>query len=128
MTVSTNLGIMEKMKQYVLIFTAIMFLANTFAVSAWAKPCMGMNPVSSVTQMSDADMPPCHEDKQQQESSKHCDGLCLCAHAAINQTLTLTDSADFQPPAIKADHAIMPQTDVAFWASYPPLRPPIKNS
>lgn len=116
------------MKQFVLIFTAIMFLANTFAVSAWAKPCMSMNPVSSISKTTDVDTPPCHEQQDQQKQAKHCDGLCLCFHAAINQTPTLAESADFIPPAVKADNQLEQQDAVALWATYPPRRPPKLNS
>ena len=116
------------MKQFILVFTAVMFLANTFAVSAWAKPCMGMNPVSSITKTVDADTPPCHEQQDRQKQAKHCDGLCLCIHAAINQTATLTENADFLPHLIKSDRDIVQQEDAALWATYPPRRPPKYNS
>jgi hypothetical protein len=57
MTMGASLYIMDKMKRLLFVFIAIMFLANSFAVSAWAKPCANMS-------MSDM---PCHE--QQDESS-----------------------------------------------------------
>ena len=47
-TFPTNVFIMEKMKRFILMFVAVMFFANTFAVSAWAKPCVNMDMQPSI--------------------------------------------------------------------------------
>jgi hypothetical protein len=119
---------MEKMKHFILIFTAVMFLANTFAVSAWAKPCMKMDMSSMVAMADDADTPPCHEQQDQQKTAKHCNGVCLCLHAAISQTPTLSDGVTFDKPLLKTERVFKSQADVASMATAPPKRPPKQNS
>lgn len=117
------------MKRFILMFTAIMFLANAFAVSVWAKPCVNMNEPSSMTQTMDMDDVPCHEKKDEQKSpTKHCDGVCLCFHASINQTPVLNNQASLDMPLGQSERLIAKNEHVASLATAPPRRPPKSTS
>ena len=121
------------MKCFILMFTAIMFLANTYAVSAWAKPCMNMDIQSSKAEiMAKSDMP-CHESMkggqdEQKSPTKHCDGVCLCFHASINQTPVLNNSASLDIPSDQFERLITKNEHVASFATAPPRRPPKSTS
>ncbi len=130
MTAKANLAIMEKMERFTLMFIAIMFLANTFAVSAWAKPCINMdiNMASSTQQVMDMSNIPCHEDKEEKSPTKHCDGVCLCLHASIHQTPILNDNSAINAPIINAARLFNKTDNPASMATAPPRRPPKTNS
>jgi len=115
---------MGKMKHFILIFTAVLFLANTFAVSAWAQPFMNADLSSTLSMTMDGDTPPCHEQQDQQNTAKHCNGICLCLHVAINQTPTLSDGVTFDVPLVKTKRVFKSQADLASMATAPPKRPP----
>ena len=116
------------MKRFILMFVAIMFLANTFAVSAWAKPCMNLDMKPSVQQSMNMSNTPCHEDKEPQSPNKHCDGICLCVHVSINQTPTLNDNSYLNIPIVKSQKLLNQNERVASMATSPPQRPPKTNS
>lgn len=116
-----------------------MFLANTFAVSALAKTCKHMGEMSSASEMSMEqtsanDELPCHEhmkaDKSEQKPpAKHCDGLCLCVHASVNQIIILEEIASFSDIDLSKSQAIITSTaSVNSLATAPPRRPPKMNS
>mgnify|MGYP000300709219 CR=1 FL=1 len=128
MTCLTNLVIMVDMKRFILMFTAIMFLANAFAVSAWAKPCINMDMASSSQQAMDIGDMPCHEDKEQKSPTKHCDGVCLCLHVSINQTPVLNDQASLDVPLGQSERLNAANERVASMATAPLRRPPKSNS
>lgn len=114
------------MKRFIICFTAVMFLANAFAVSAWAKPCVKMhdnNVVSSSMVSSDTEMP-CHQEKKKNTPAKHCDGLCLCLHVAMSQTPIVTDNINLNVPAMSADRVISENDQITTQATAPPRRPP----
>lgn len=116
---------MAIMKHFILMFTAIMFLANAFAVSAWAKPCVNMNEPSSMTQMMDMGDMPCHEKQDEQKSpTTHCDGICLCFHVSINQTPVLNNQISLDMPLGQSERLISKNEHVASFATTPPRRPP----
>jgi len=106
----------------------MMFLANTFAVSAWAKPCVNMDMSSPSQQMVDSSDMPCHEGNEQKTPTKHCDGVCLCLHVSINQIPILNDSSDLDVPIIQTDKLINKSDRVASMATAPPRRPPKHSS
>lgn len=116
------------MKRFILMFVAVMFLANAFAVSAWAKPCMNMDMASSNQQTMDMSDMPCHEDKEQKSPTKHCDGVCLCLHVSINQTPVLYDQASLDMPLGQSERLVAKNERVASMATAPPQRPPKTNS
>ncbi|MBI1302039.1 MAG: hypothetical protein GC137_10380 [Alphaproteobacteria bacterium] len=117
------------MKRFILMFTAIMFLANAFAVSAWAKPCVNMNEPLSMAQAMDMGDMPCHDamkDGQDEKKipTKHCDGVCLCFHASINQTPVLNNQAGLDIPLGQSERLIVKNERVASMATAPLRRPP----
>lgn len=113
------------MKRFILMFTAIMFLANAFAVSAWAKPCVNMNEPSSMVQTMDMGEMPCHEKQGEQKSpTKHCDGVCLCFHASINQTPVLNNQTSLDMPLGQSERLASKNEHVASMVTAPPRRPP----
>ena len=114
---------MEKMNRFILMFVAVMFLANTFTVSAWAKPCINMDMASSSQTMAMGDMP-CHEDSEQKSPAKHCDGLCLCLHVAMSQIPIVTYNINLKVPAVSADRVISENDQITTQATAPPRRPP----
>jgi hypothetical protein len=112
---------MKEMKRFILMFVAIMFFANTYAVSAWAKPCVN-NAAPSISQgMSNM---PCHDGGEQENTAKHCDGLCLCAHAAISQTPILSDNLDLYVPISSTERLGAHNEPLTSMAATPPRRPP----
>lgn len=117
------------MKRIILMFIAVMFLANTMTVSAWSKPCMNMNAPSSSAKVVQMEDMPCHEDmkkeqNEQQSPTKHCDGLCLCFHVSINQTPVLNDTTSLDTPLNKSERLTTKNERVASMATAPPRRPP----
>ena len=120
---------MINMKRFILMFTAIMFLANAFAVSAWAKPCVNMDkpsPMSETMEMGDM---PCHEKEDEQKSpTKHCDGVCLCFHVSINQTPVLNTDSALNAPLGHSERLLVKNERVASMATAPPQRPPKHDS
>lgn len=129
MTLYTNCVTMKSMKRFILFISAFMFLANTFAVSAWAKPCIMLNEPSPIATMSDGlDVPPCHKQQENNKSPlKHCKGLCLCFHASINQTPILSDSTAFYVPFGHQGRLTGSDERLAS-ASIAPVAPPPKHS
>ena len=116
------------MKRFILIFVAVMFLANTFTVSAWAKPCINMDMASSSQQAMDMEGMPCHDDKEPKSPNKHCDGVCLCLHVSINQTPTLSDNSYLSIPIVKNQKLLNHNEHAASMSTAPPRRPPKLNS
>lgn len=116
------------MKRFILILTAIMFLANAFAVSAWAKPCINMDTASSSQQTMEMGDMPCHEDKKQKSPTKHCDGVCLCFHVSINQTPIINNNIALYAPLGNTERLFDKNERVASTATAPPQRPPKTNS
>ena len=120
---------MVNMKRFILMFTAIMFLANTYAVSAWAKPCMNMDVQPSAAEtMAKGDMP-CHDamkdgQDKQKSPTKHCDGVCLCFHASINQTPVLNNQTSLDMPLGQSERLASKNEHVASMVTAPPRRPP----
>jgi len=132
MTVNANLYTMVRMKFYIALFVAIMFFANSLAVSAWAKPCDNMGEMKPAVQkiQSGPEMP-CHESKEQpakEQNSKsplkHCHGICLCLHAALNQTPVLNTLEAFKVPIGKAERMSIHHENASSLPQLPPLRPP----
>lgn len=120
---------MVNMKRFILMFTAIMFLANAFAVSAWAKPCVSMNEPSSMAQAMDMGDMPCHEKQDEQKSpTKHCDRVCLCFHASINQTPVLNNQTSLDMPLGQSERLSLKNERIASMATAPPRRPPKPTS
>lgn len=116
------------MKRFILMFVAVMFFANTFAVSAWAKPCVNMDMQPSIEKAADMGDMPCHGDKQEKSPTQHCDGVCLCLHASIHQTPVLSDSAFIKAPIIETARLFNKAERPASMATAPPRRPPKYNS
>lgn len=125
---------MIKMKQVILIFTAIMFLTNTFAVSAWAGPCMNAEtlvyPANQTSVNSDI---PCHSEienhqNKQTKKTKHCDGICLCFHASANQIPILNDISISNKLPKQSEQIIIQNDNIVSMEATPPRRPPKLNS
>lgn len=119
----------DVMKKLALFIFAVMFLANTVVVSAWAKPCL-MNSPAEMSQDMDTSMSsdmPCH-DNQNEQKTKHCDGICLCAHASISQTPIINQSESLNAPVSSSDYLTGNNETVNSRATAPPRRPPKFNS
>lgn len=109
------------MKHFILMFTVIVFLANIFAISAWAKPCNTLNDISPMLNTMSMEDIPCHEE---QEQTQHCDGICLCLHTCINQTSVLNSQNNIEIPPSKSERLAIKNVSVASIATAPPRRPP----
>ena len=113
------------MKKLFVFILMVMFLANTFVVSAWAKPCVKSSSFVMAQDMRanmDADMP-CHDEKQQSQT-QHCDGLCLCLHVAMGQTVILNDFDVLEPLNISEVQFTISQDALVSRQTAPPRRPP----
>jgi hypothetical protein len=113
------------MKKLALFIFAFMFLANTLVVSAWAKPCM-MDSPTQMSQDMDASMSgdmPCH-DENTQGQSPHCDGVCLCLHVLMSQTLITHDAETLKAPAIISERFATDHDLILTRGSLPLRRPP----
>lgn len=129
---------MMNMKHFILMFVAVMFLANTVALSAWAKPCINIGMSSSSQHMANMDEMPCHENtnedinkdtnNQQKPATQHCDGLCLCFHVSINQTPVLSDMVNIDMPHTQKDRLLDQVKRFASMATAPPSPPPKRNA
>ena len=123
---------MVNMKRFILIFTVFMFVANTVAVSAWAKPCMNINEASHAADLGKAggtENMPCHEKQDQKGPLKHCDGICLCFHISVHQTPVLTPYDDYPDMPLTASERLIGQDDhVSSILMAPPHRPPKASS
>lgn len=132
MSLRLNSFTMVNMKRFIVLCIAILFLANTIVVSAWAHPCQNMSsaPQVSEAQISGADIPPCHKN-QIQPSSKdetrgHCTGLCLCIHASICAVNYIPTQASLTPPPMLSRAKLVIHHEYAQSFAYaPPRRPPI---
>ncbi len=115
------------MKKFIWLFVITMFLANTIAVSAWAKPCIGQDSMAMSQEVTmDSDMP-CHEKaekKDTKDTTKHCDGVCLCLHVSISQTPIFSSSDSVTAPEIGYVSFFDSQNAVVSHKTSPPLRPP----
>ena len=117
---------MKKLFVFILMVT---FLANTIVVSAWAKPCMKSSSMAMAQDMRanmDADMP-CH-DEEQQSQTQHCDGLCLCLHVVMAQTVILNDVDVLEPLDISEVQFTISQDALVSRQTAPPRRPPKFNA
>jgi hypothetical protein len=91
-------------------FLIAVFLANTVIVSAWAKPCLNGgvigSPAQSQSMMEHGDMSmssmPCEDMQktQNQNDTQHCDGVCLCLHASMHQSITLNNPLLLSMPTL----------------------------
>lgn len=143
MTDAANECIMENMKRILLMFVAVMFLANIFVVSAWAKPCLKMDmslpfsvPVHQVTE--DKGGMPCHDGQavmslsekasekplDQPSTTPHCDGVCLCFHVSVSTTPILSDDFKLTVPVPHAEKLFLKNASFASVFKAPPHRPP----
>ncbi len=99
----------------------IIFLANTYTLAAWAKPCMmGTKPAQTVEKMD------CHEQQEQKnEQAPHCKDLCLCLHVSLNQTPTLQNVPALSAPMTAFNNRIESK-DISLTTliTAPPRRPP----
>lgn len=98
---------MIRMKKFSIVFLMVMFLANTVAVSAWAKPC-AINDTEKSEMASNSDIGnilPCHEENmpEKQDPTKCCEGICLCLHISSTQMLLLTDYDILLNMVLRAD-------------------------
>lgn len=112
------------MKAAFLTFTLIMFLANSFAVAAWAKPCFEEEkPMPTMShEMGDI---PCHEKQDvPKKSGQHCEGACLCLHTSMTQMNIPGDSVISDIEMREAKPAINNNEDAASVKTAPPRRPP----
>lgn len=71
------------MKKVFFFILSIIFVANTIAQVAWAKPCPNSN--NTHLEISVEDDMDCHK-KKQEKNTKHCEGICLCDHIQNSQT------------------------------------------
>ena len=125
MTKHTNWFIMVTMKHYIVVITAIMFLANAYVASAWAMPHVNINAPSSATEMANKTDMPCHAKQDKQKSpTKHCEGICLCFHVSINQTPILNNQASLIIPLNQFERLTINNERIASMATAPPRRPP----
>lgn len=117
------------MKRFLLMVTAIMFLANAYTVSAWATSCMNMDSSPSAADTSDmADTPCAEEGMQDTPSLTHCDGVCLCLHTAINQTPLINNDSGLNMPLRQSERLMVTHERIASKAATPPRRPPKTTS
>lgn len=115
----------DVMKKLAVLALIVMFLGNTVVMSAWAKPCMSDSSIEMMQEMSagmDSDMP-CHDEKSQNKTN-HCDGVCLCLHASLNQTLITNDVAALALFDISKQQIIISQDVLTSRTTLPPRRPP----
>jgi hypothetical protein len=134
----------KNMKCFVLILTAIMFLANTFIVSAWAKPCINMNTPSSTAQSMEMDesAAPCpmmskahntldtaQQDQRQDHDipHKHCEGMCLCLHASIQQMPITVQFHEWNIVIDQSDYILARSQLYVSQSIAPPYEPPKKH-
>lgn len=123
---------MKKMTVLTLLFV---FIANTFVLSAWAKPCMHdvtVEETQEVTKSMTYDMP-CHEhsvdNKEKPESQNtHCDSVCLCLHISLHQTpiLGYINPLDFSVNS--KQQIIISPDNLTSRSILPPRRPPKTKS
>lgn len=114
------------MKCFVFVFTVITLLANTVAVSAWAKPYVNMSAPSSVAETVEMI---CHEKQNEPKSpTTHCHGVCLCFHASIAQTPILGDNSALNVPLGHLERFFIENHRVQSMAIAPPQRPPKSDS
>ncbi len=107
------------------IFTFMLIFASSAVIStAWAQPCAQNSSMMMLmnTDQADTQTKPCHDSKPQKKQS-HCNGLCLCLHASVSQSLAQDTGYLFTPilssgPLWGADEALTPT------ALSPPRRPP----
>lgn len=101
-----------------------MFIANTFVVPAWAKPCdHGMAAAQIMAEL--ATDKPCHStQKQDEQPQNHCDGICLCAHAALNQTLFHKTAERAVVPIVGTQKFALTKTEPTTRTAPPLKRPP----
>ena len=93
------------MKKFSIVLLMTMFLANTTIVSAWAKSCdINNSEMSEMDSHPTVDVEPCDINKKSdmQNPIDCCDGLCLCIHSSVSQTVLPLDSAVFPDLALLA--------------------------
>ena len=122
------------MKKIVLFIIAVMFLANTVAVSAWAKPCMNNTAMETSQSMEKAtnDNMPCHGEEESKEANqnpdKHCEGICLCLHASISQTPIVDSGVEYNLPIASKSTVGFSNDVMVSRTPIPPRRPPKLNA
>lgn len=111
------------MKKYGLFLLAVIFLTNTIAMTAWAKPCM-TNPAPQPSAEMKMD---CHKQMQEQGKKKqdrqHCEGICLCEHANLNQTPIIEQPSFLKAPLLSFER-IEEKITALHTRSISPLRKP----
>lgn len=105
-------------------FTAVMFLANAFAVSAWSQPCLDMNGSSFTLEMVDKNDEPCHE--QSSDNEPCCEGLCV--HCHVNPAPHTYNSEVLIFNVIGKDNLFSYEDRLSSVDLLPPRRPPKLSS
>jgi hypothetical protein len=124
-----------RMKKIAIMFLGILFLANMVAVSAWAKPCMqdaGLHAAQPMHGSHAHAQPgdksePCHGAQNKNDSSLHCEGLCLCVHASVHQTPILNDISQVYVPVTRHAAQYMTDRQLRSIPLAPERRPPRYN-
>ncbi len=127
-------GKMGGMKRLLLFFFAFAFAFNALSLSAFAAACPHGSAYEA--QKASPSVMPCHEagQKKQDHSQKtdqkpgHCEGICLCLHAALGPIATLTrTSAHFENHALMKSTILPAGPDVFVTHLTVPLDRPPKN-
>lgn len=117
------------MKQLAVFTLLLMFIANMAMTSAHAgmdpSLCLGPNKPAATqsNMMASADMP-CHDTATQAQTNNHCQGLCLCLHAATVSTLILHDVHSVIVPNISTYKMVIRDDNRTSNLTFPLLRPP----
>lgn len=101
----------------------VMFIAHSFAVSAWAQPCFNMVKIDQ-EQTTDTAKMLCHDRDEQKSPIQHCDGICLCFHASLHQTPLLSGSKSCAAPMFATLRLAHENEHLVSIAMMPPRRPP----
>ena len=120
------------MKQVFICTILTLYLASTFMVSAWAMPCMkDTSPVMMhhVSASSGSDIMPCHETADvPQDTSGHCDGICLCFDMSLTKTPIITEAVTI-PDVFGTPELHVSRDDILIsYITSPPYKPPIYTS
>lgn len=119
------------MRKLLIVILVLVFALNGVVSAAWAATTVSHSSfqMEISVDMPEAAMADCHEmsaeaeQNNSEKSTEHCQGLCLCVHAATSSVFNLSDAVDLTLPMIYGSF-VLGQEAQPHSAQTPPLKRP----
>lgn len=110
------------MKHIIYLTCMIIFLFNSFAITAWAETCVMHQNHTIMAEIN------CHDMDEETQKDTHCNGICLCEHIELSATPIIPEINLLQEPLAHENTVISELETFISKTHAPRLRPPITHA